>query len=90
MSESEESVNETIHTEFDTETDVLDNGVEIEVTANEEFLFHGEPVERETTLAVLEDGGVQISQKVKDQGIYDSLTLGSDVVRRLVREVDDA
>lgn len=80
---------EKIATEFETETEVVDNGVEIEVTAEEEFVFHGESIERETTLAVLEDGGVQIRQTIDEQGLADSLSLGSSVVDRLVKEVQN-
>lgn len=77
-----------IFTEFEEEndSDKLDNGVEKEVTAEEDFVAHGERVERETNLTILEDGGVHISQRV--QGCYDALTLNAQVVRRLVSEVE--
>lgn len=76
-----------ILTEFSEETETLDDGVAKEVEAEESFSFHGETVERTTKLAILEDGGVGITQRV--QGCRDSLTLGSDVVDRLVREVEN-
>jgi len=75
-----------ILTKFSEETESLDGGVEKEVTAEEDFVAHGERVERETNLAILEDGGVHISQRT--QGCYDALTLNAQVVRRLVREVE--
>lgn len=76
-----------IHTEFDEDTDDLEKGIAKAVTADEEFVFDGERVERETKLEVLEDGGVHVTQRM--QGCFDSLTLNADVVRRLVREVED-
>lgn len=85
---SECNRNDTIQTEFETEEERLDGGVEKKVQAAEDFIAHGERIERETDLQILEDGGVHISQKVEEQNIFDSLTLGKDVVRRLVREVE--
>lgn len=60
-----------------------DDGVVTEFTADETFDSHGERVERETTVGVLEDGGVHISQAT-DQGSYDSLTLSATVVDELL------
>lgn len=76
-----------IYTEFTEETrsEHLDDGVEKRVEASEEFVFQGEQIERETNVQLLEDGGIHITQSM--QGCFDSLTLGSSVVRRMVREV---
>lgn len=76
-----------IATEIEEETETVDHGVEKEILAEEEFIFHGEQVERETRVAILEDGGVSITQSV--QGCYDELTLNEDVVGHLVQEVKD-
>lgn len=60
----------------------VDKGVEERLEFAEEYLFDGERVERETTVQLLEDGGVHVSQRV--QGMHDSLTLSSkmmDVLR---------
>ncbi|WP_440767600.1 hypothetical protein [Natronorubrum sp. DTA7] len=76
-----------IDTELEHSTDATDDGVLAEFTADETFDFHGEVVERETTVAVLEDGGVHISQAT-DQGTFDSLTLSKRVADELVQERD--
>lgn len=86
MSESGGPTSE-IFTEFEEHDGPLDGGVEREITAAEEFHRHGERVERETKLKILEDGGVHLSQSV--QGCFDSMTLNEDVVARLIREVED-
>lgn len=80
--------NSNIKTEFHVETDPVDDGVDREIVAEEEFDFHGEPIERETELAILDDGGVSIIQE-DNQCPASMLTLGSDVVKRLVEEVGD-
>jgi len=72
------------HTESPT-----DEGVVAEFTAGESFDFEGEQVGRETTVALLADGGIHITQTT-DQGTYDSLTLSQAVVDELVEEADDA
>ncbi|ELY85401.1 hypothetical protein [Natrinema gari] len=74
-----------IDTEIEHTTDVTDDGVVAEFTADELFDFHGERVARETTVALLEDGGVHISQAT-DQGPHDSLTLSEAVADELLRE----
>ena len=74
-----------IETELEHTTGATDDGVAAEFTADEMFDFHGERVARETTVALLEDGGVHISQAT-DQGTHDSLTLSKRVADELVRE----
>jgi len=82
-----ELLNGDIHTGFDTETDELESGIAKAVTADEEFVFEGERIERETRLELLENGGVHVTQRI--QGCFDSLTLNADVVPRLVMELGE-
>jgi hypothetical protein len=77
-----------ILTEFD-EQQATDEGVARTVVATEAYSFRGEPVERTTELALLEDGGVHITQRIHDQTV-DSLTLSGAVVRRLRDETTAA
>lgn len=75
-----------IETEIEYAESVPDQGVVKKFTADETFNFEGETVARETTVALLSDGGVHISQAT-DQGTYDSLTLSEAVADELVKEV---
>lgn len=72
-----------IPTEMD-RTEPVDKGVEQRLEFAEEYLFDGERVERETTVQLLEDGGVHVSQCV--QGLHDSLTLSSKMMQVLREE----
>ncbi|UHQ98649.1 hypothetical protein HYG81_22005 (plasmid) [Natrinema zhouii] len=56
-----------IDTELEHMTGATDDGVAGEFTADETFDFHGEQVACETTVVLLEDGGVHITQAT-DQG----------------------
>lgn len=77
----------SVDTAFETETGSVDRGVEKEVTATEDYeAYGGEQITRETTLSVLDDGGVHVHQ-TDNQGTGGSLTLGEAVVQRLVGEV---
>ena len=86
-SEESESVTSQIETEFEYSTGAVDDGVGAEFTADEVFDFHGERVARETTVAILSDGGIHISQAT-DQGTYDSLTLSKRIADEIIRERD--
>lgn len=75
--------------EYSLETDSgeLANGVDRALFIEEEFVAHGEQIERETTLEFLDDGGLHIVQEIEEQGIFDSLTLSRSAKRRLAKEV---
>ncbi|WP_312912838.1 hypothetical protein [Natronosalvus caseinilyticus] len=82
-------MSELIDIEFKTVDGPLGNGIETALKATENYEFCGEQVGRETRLEILEDGGVHLVQRVEAQNIYDSLTLSSGVLERLMQEVDD-
>ena len=79
---------ELIDLEFEETDDPLDDGVDREYVATENFDFHGEQVERETKIALLEDGGVHLTQRLLDQDTLDTMTLGSEVVDKIIAERD--
>lgn len=69
------------------EEEPVDNGIETLLVAEEEYVREGERIQRKTELRLLEDGGVHIQQSYGSQDLFDSLTLGDDVRRRLEREL---
>ncbi|MWG33128.1 hypothetical protein [Halomarina oriensis] len=69
------------------EVEPVDNGVETKLRAREEFAREGELIIRETDVSLLDSGGISFYQRV--QGDRELVTLGSEVVERLVEEAEE-
>lgn len=65
----------------------LEPGVEVAFTAYERYELDGEMVKRHTRIEYLEDGAIQISQTIEDQGVVDSLTLNGAVATRMFQGI---
>lgn len=76
-----------IPTEFEDVDGPHDDGVERVIRASEDFVHHGEQIERTTEFHFLEDGGVHLVQKLENLGVIDTMTLNAAVAYRLMDEL---